>query len=192
MSHVVVHKGEMSERAYRDYLRLVGRRLLAQGKGLDRVPRTATNGRPGRWLYVFADEAVARAVAEELKQDTEDEGWEVRPAEGVPEEGPLQPISVELCWQLTGFAFGLTPLTERALEARFPGCLRYEQVFVDADLSVRSPLPEEIRSLAADVLPLLVHLTPEVRQAFGGFEVIQPVDQELLMPFVPFNSALPR
>ncbi len=187
MGHVVVHKGEMSEREYRDYLRLLGRHLLAQGVGLDRVPRTTANGDTRRWLYVFEDENTARSLLDELKRDTEDQGWEVRPLEGAPVEGPLQPISIELCLQATGFALGLAPLTERALQARFPEALRYEQVFVDADLTGHTPTAEEVRSLAADVLPLLVRLTPEIRAAFGGFEVIEPVRAELLVPFVPLQ-----
>jgi hypothetical protein len=188
MGFIVVHKGGTSEQEYRHYLLLVSRRLLDRGVGYDRVPRTTENGRADRWLYVYGDEAEARSLADELKRDTEDPEWEVRPVEGTPSEGPLRPLGIELCWERTGFAFGLDPLTEWAIESRFPGTLRYEQVFVNADLRERAPSIEEIRELTADVLPLLVRLRPELCRAFGGYEVIQPVKQEILVSRVPFQG----
>jgi hypothetical protein len=188
MGFVVVHRGEMSEPQYRTYLQVTGRRLLSRGVGYDCVPRTHENGQDGHWLYVSTDEDDARGLAEELRSSTEDEGWQVQTVEGTPSEGPLCPLGIELCRQRTGFAVGLDPLTEWALETRFPGALRYEQVFVNADLREHAPTTQEIRELVVDVLPLLVRLQPDVRRAFGGYEVIDPVTQDVLVARAPFQD----
>jgi hypothetical protein len=185
MGHVVVHKGEMSEKAYRAYLLLVSRYLLEQGIGLDRVPRTEANGCAGRWLYVFADEAAARRVTEELTDYTE-EGWEVRPAEGSIDVGPLRPITVEAGWGRTGVGFGLDPLIRKALQDRFPGAAPHNQVWVDTD-DQKVYSTSAFRKLAFELMPVLTGLKPQQLSLFGGFEIVDPVKEEVLVPFTPFE-----
>jgi hypothetical protein len=189
MGYIVVHRGETTERAFRDYLLLVSRRLLKRGVGLDRVPRTPADGHPHRWLYVSADEAEAKELAKELRRYTEDNGWEVRPFEGTPEQGPLCPISVELGVSRTGFGFGLDPITKRALRLRYPEAVQYQHVRIDQGPGRKEPTVDELRAVVTQLLPLLTSLGPEQLAAFGGFEVVNPVAHEAVVPFTPYPPA---
>ncbi len=186
MGYVVVHQGEMSEPGYRDYLRLVGRRLLAHNIGLDRVPRTAATGRPGCWLYVFDDEAAARELAEELKQFTQDDGWDVRPVEGPVEEGPLLPILLELGVDREGVGFRLNTFTKHALRTRFPGAVPHNNVWLDTECKQTFTV-NGLRELALELLPVLTGLNPGQLHSFGGFEVINPVTAAVVVPFTPLK-----
>jgi hypothetical protein len=185
MGFIVVHKGDTSERDYRHYLLLVSRWLLNRGVGYDRVPRIPENGRADRWLYVYGDEAEARSLAEELRRDTDDPGWEVRPVEGAPSEGPLTPITVEVSQGSTGVGFGLPPLIKKALRQRFSGCCPHENVWVTTDIPAEGLSTEDLREMTMKVLPVLAGLTLEQLGVLGGFEVIDPGADDILVPFTP-------
>ena len=54
-----------------------------------------------RWLYVWKSQQEAQAFADELKERTGENGWEVvptpaPPSEGPLDEGPLGPILIQL------------------------------------------------------------------------------------------------
>ena len=189
MGHVVVHKGEMGEAEYRQYLLLVSRWLLARGSSLDRVPRTAANGDAARWLYVFDDEASAKELVDELKQHTQDPGWEVAPVEGTVEEGPLRPITVEASWTATSIGIGLDPIMEEALQTRYPRQAKYWEIWLKLTQEGRQPAAEELRELTGQLLPVLTGLSPEQLGVYGGFEVVDPVTERVLVPFTPYPAS---
>jgi hypothetical protein len=189
MGFIVVHQGGMSEREYRHYLVMVGRRVSPRGVTFDHVPRTMENGRDGRWLYVSEDEADARDLAAELRSTTEDEGWEVRAVEGEPSQGPLTPLTVEVSQGATGVGLGLPPLIKKALRKTYPACCRHESVWVTTDMPEEGLSASDLRELATKILPVLTGLSLEQLGVLGGFEVIDPVADEILVPFTPLPSS---
>jgi hypothetical protein len=189
MGFVVVRKGGMSEREYRDYLLFIDRRLSGRDLYFDDVPRTAENGQEGRWLFVSEDEADARELAEELRISAEDEGWEVRAVEGAPSHGPLTPLIVQVSRRITGAGFGIDPLIKKALRRHFPGCARHKNVWLNTDFPRETLAVDDLRQLAFQFLPALTGLNLPQLAMFKGIEVIDPVTSEVLVPFTPFPIA---
>jgi hypothetical protein len=189
MGYIVVHRGPANEKAHRDYLLVVSRRLLDRGVGLDRVPRLPADGHAVRWLYVAADEAEARSLAEELKRYTEEDIWEVQQVEGAPVEGPLQPLVVEATWTATGIGFTLAPISADALQRSFSGAELLRGVWLKTPPREHSPTRDELRRLATHLMPVLTNLDVEQLAVFGGFEVIDPVSEDVLVLFTPFRAS---
>jgi hypothetical protein len=190
MGYTVAHQGETQERGYRDYLRLLSRMLLQRGVHLDKVPRTPANGRTDRWLYVWDDEAEARAFAEQIKKETEDPQWQVCPVAAAPSIGPLRPIEVVVGREADSWTFGLDPVTRRALQARFPGSCENDDVSIGVPFGVRgkaswTKTAAGVRVVVRQVLPVLTGLSEEQLRAFGAFEVVDPVSLEVLVPPAP-------
>jgi hypothetical protein len=190
MGFVVVHRGAAPEGWYRQYLRLLSRVLLKEGVSLDRVPRVAGEG--GRWLYVWPGEAKAAEFAEYLKERTEDPDWEVGPAGAAPSVGPLRPLRIEVGKEVTSWTFGLEVLTRKALRIRFPGSCENHDVSIWIPYSPDEPArwtktPDGIRKAVEQVLPILTGLSLEQLSAFGGYEVVDPVTEEVLIPPTPLQ-----
>jgi hypothetical protein len=184
MGYVVVRRGPTSERDYRDYVLVVSRHLLHRGAGLDRLPLLPADGRPDCWLYVSDDEAEAQELAQKVKRYTEDDGWEVRPAEATPRSGPL-PLVLELGRSATSVGFGLDPISASALRLRYPGSARHQDIWLNTHRENQPSSIEELRRFAAQLLPVLAGLTTEQLAVFGGFEIVNPVTQEVIVPFTP-------
>src|SRR5262249_2989848 len=142
----------------------------------------------GRWLYVWDSEQEASAFAEELKKQTRDRQWFVRPVNGKPSLGPLRPLEINVGHQGDGWTFGLEPLTRKAIEARFPGSCRRPSVFIGSP-SLDAPLAEQpdLRELAERVLFILTGLKAEALRTFGHFWVVDPVDGRVLLPATPID-----
>lgn len=185
MGHVITYRGEMSEPWYRNYLVTVGRWwLIKKGVPLDSIPRTRSNG---RWLCVFDDRAVAEELRAQLLEEMEDELWEVAPAEGTPDVGPLQPITVELGRDFHGIGFGLDWFIVQSLRMRYPDAVPHEEVWLKTEQ--KSTFTKEgIRDFVAKQLPFLTNLTVAQMRSFGGFEVIDPGKQTTVVPFTPFPT----
>jgi hypothetical protein len=188
MAFTVVHADGMRGGSYRDYLQHLSRVLLKRGVSLDRVP--VIRGSGGVRLYVWDCEADAQAFAAELREKTEDPEWKVQPADGQPSIGPLRPIEIELGGGVVSRTFGLEVFTGLTLRALFPGSCRYEGVTVDWDhLKYQAPAGEELRALAAQVLPILTGLRWEDLAPFESYQVINPVTGEILVGPTPIQPA---
>jgi len=187
MGHVIVYRGEMGERWYRHYLLVVSRWLLKRGTGIDSVPRTRSNG---RWLYVFddKDKSAAEELVTRLRQETEDDGWELAPAEGTPDVGPLQPIVVELGWDNSGIGFGLDSIIAWALRLRHPGAVPHEDIWITTNQK-SAYTKDGVRQLVAKLLPVLTGLSEAELLPFGGFEIVDPVKETAIVPFTPFQTS---
>jgi hypothetical protein len=184
MSYIVTYRGEMSEPSYRHYLLAVTRRLLAQGIAIDRVPRVRAGA---VWLYAYENAYDAGPVALELERDTGDTNWHVAEVAGTPEVGPLRPVTLEIGRDRHGLGFGVEVLVARALRSRYPDAVPHEEIWIKTQ---RSSAHSEagVRELAVQILPLLTGLSPSQLERFGGFEVVDPVTEAVVVPFTPFSA----
>jgi hypothetical protein len=187
MGFTVVHENGAKDSDHRRYLTLLGRKLLNEGVGLDRVPRTRANGDKGeRWLYVWNKESDAQAFAEQLREQTEDPAWQVKAVKGRASVGPLQPLEIHVGSGVAVAAFELDPLTRWAIQLRFPSSCRRTLVVVHWDhLKDKAPAGEELRALARQVLSLLTGLEAKDLAVFGSYEVIAPRSHQVLVPPTP-------
>jgi hypothetical protein len=182
MADVITYRGEMSEAWYRHYLMVVCRWLLKQSVALDHVPRTRSNG---RWLYVFDRLEDAEELATQIRGETEDDAWAVAPLEGPPDVGPLRPITVEMGWGGESVGFGLNWQITLALRMHYPKAVPHDEVWIKTEQKWAFT-PEGIRELVLEFLPFLTGLTIEQLSRFGGFEVIEPGKDKVVVPFTPF------
>ena len=182
MGDVITYRGELSEAWYRHYLMVVCRWLLKQGVPLDRVSRTRSNG---HWLYVFDKHEDAELLMAKLRDETQDDAWEVAPVEGPPDVGPLRPITVEMGRGGRSVGFGLDGFVVRALRLHYPQAVPHDEVWIKTEQQWAFTV-EGIRKLALEFLPFLTGLSLEQLGRFGGFEVIEPGKNKVVVPFTPF------
>jgi hypothetical protein len=186
MPFTVAHQGGTKDGQYRDYLLLLSRQLLHRGVPLDSVPRVPEGK---NWLYVWESKEEATAFAEALKKETRDRRWHVQPVNGTPSVGPLQPLEIEISCQGDGWIFGLGPLMEKALQARFPGSCPYDCVVIGTETGNAPPKsPNELRRLASHALLLVTGLTGEQLRTFGTFRVVDPVTGQEVLPPCPIEG----
>jgi hypothetical protein len=194
MGYTVVYEGEPTADVYQDYFTLLSRLLLKHGLQLDRVPRTSDNGHADRWLYVWDREEDAREFAEQVKAQTEDPHWRVSLVEQPPSLGPLRPIQVEVGRAVSSWTFGLDPLTRRALQLRFPGSCENDDVSIGVPFGAKGTpkwqrTTAAVRTLVEQVLPILTGLSVEQLRTFGGFQLVDPVTREIIVPPSGFQPA---
>jgi hypothetical protein len=186
MPFTVVHKGGMNPEEYRSYLVLLSRRLRGGGIAVDRVPRVRAEDDGQPWLYAWDNEEEAAAFAKDLKRETRDSHWHVQPVKGKPSVGPLHPLEVQITVRGDGWTFGLDPLTELALQERFPGSCPYLSMGIRTERpNDRLPPREELRNLATQALFILTGLKAEQLRAFEKYRVIRSVTGEELIPPCP-------
>jgi hypothetical protein len=116
MAFTVYHPGGARDVEFNDYARL----LRYRGADLGKVPRVRDPITESRWLYVWPDRSEAQEFAEELKNDTNDPGWEVLEVNGQTSEGPLGPFVVQLARRGDRLLFALTPLSRVLIRSAYP------------------------------------------------------------------------
>jgi hypothetical protein len=189
MGFTVVHDGTATDELYREYDVLLSRLLLKRGVSLDRVPLAPEGANGKHPLYVWDTEADAQAFADQLRERTEDAAWRVRPVNGPPSLGPLRPLRVEVSRRVESWVFGLDPLTCKALQLRFPGSCRRSSVTIHWDYPDHRPPTdrEALRTVALQLLPLLTELSPADLHVFGSYQVVDPVNEEVLVGPTPLQ-----
>jgi hypothetical protein len=177
----------MDNLVYQSYLATLTRTLLERGTLPERVPRVLENGVPERWVYVWDDEAEARAFVEKLRESFDGPPWHVRATEVPPSVGPLTPLQLEVGRLKTGWVFGLDPLACSALRRRYPHACRYGTVVIRP--APGEPIPwADLAHLADLVLPILTGLSTEELAPFGSYQVIDPVTGTILLPPALFHA----
>jgi hypothetical protein len=183
MGFTVYHQGGTKDGEYRTYVRLLSRELLRRRVNFDAVPRVREEGTTNAWLYVWDTEAAASAFADELKRQTRDSGWTVRPVKTPPSLGPLRPLEIDVGRQGDGWVFALETFTRKALQMRFPGSCRARSLFIGTEteeepLATTVQAPEQTRM----VLLLLTGLRPGQLSSFESFRLVDPVEGKELVP----------
>jgi hypothetical protein len=98
------------------------RLLRQQGKDLANLPRVPDPANPRRrWVYVWNTQEEAQQFADELKQQTGDNGWRVEATAAPPSNGPFGPVLIQLARRSDGLAFALHPLSSAMIQEAFPG-----------------------------------------------------------------------
>src|SRR5438132_8269317 len=97
-------------------------RLLRQkGKDLGNLPRVPDPENPRRrWVYVWNTQEEAEQFADELKDQTGDNGWRVEPTATPPSNGPFGPVLIQLARRSDGSVLALHLLSLAMIREAFP------------------------------------------------------------------------
>jgi hypothetical protein len=181
MGFTVARQGGTKDIEFEEYARL----LRQKGIDLAKLRRTPEPSTGRRWLYVWENEADARAFADELKKRTKDAAWDVVPVKMKPSEGPLGPVEITVGQQSDGWTFALHPLSRQMIQNVFPGCCRTSSVFIRTETRQDFQTTQgDLADLAEQVVIILTGLTLEkIKETFGGYRVYDPVaKRELVAP----------
>src|SRR5207244_3674984 len=99
------------------YVRL----LRQQGKDLGDLPRVPDPENPRRrWVYVWNTQEEAQQFADELKEQTGDNGWRVESTAAPPSNGPFGPVLIQLARRSDVSVLALHPLSLAMIRDAFP------------------------------------------------------------------------
>lgn len=99
------------------YVRL----LRQQGKDLANLPRVPDPENPRRrWVYVWNTREEAQQFADDLKEQTGNNGWHVEPTAVPPSNGPFGPVLLQLARRSDGSVLALHPLSLAMIREAFP------------------------------------------------------------------------
>ncbi|MGH7134778.1 MAG: hypothetical protein ACREHD_03510 [Pirellulales bacterium] len=180
MGFTVTREGGTKDAEFEAYARLLRRK----GVDLANLPRVREPGTGRRWLYVWNDEADARAFADELKKRTRDAAWEVLPVDAPPSEGPLGPIEIQVGRQTTGWTFALHPFSRQMVQKLFPESRLVSSVFIATDTQQDFlATVGNLAYLAAQVAIILTGISvDQIVDTFGGYRVYEPATNKELVP----------
>ncbi len=167
-----------------------GRLLRQNGVDLGKAPRVPDPATERRWLYVWQDEAEAKAFARELTKRTGKPAWKVVEVNDQPSEGPLGPLHIQLARRGDGLHFGVHPLSLALIQSAFPGTLGVTDIFIDTEtwyafLKTKGDLKDFVGKIA----PVLTGLTVEQLESLG-FVVIDDHTEDTVAFAPPSVAAL--
>src|SRR5947209_9514975 len=117
MGFTVTRPVGAKDAAFEAYVRL----LRQQGKDLANLPRVPDPENPRRrWVYVWNTQEEAQQFADELKEQTGDNGWRVEPTAAPPSNGPFGPVLFQLARRSDGSVLAMHPLSLAMIRAAFP------------------------------------------------------------------------
>ena len=117
MGFTVTRPVGTKEAAFEAYIRL----LRQQGKDLGNLPRVPDPVNPKRrWVYLWNTQEEAQRFADELKEETGDNGWHVEATGAPASQGPLGPILFQLARRSDGSVLALHPLSLALIREAFP------------------------------------------------------------------------
>jgi hypothetical protein len=164
------------------YVRL----LRQQGKDLANLPRVPDPENPRRrWVYVWNTQEEAQQFADELKEQTGDNGWRVEPTAAPPSNGPFGPVLIQLARRSDGLVLALHPLSLAMIKQAFPEATpAATNVFINTQtwndfLKTQGNLSE----LVEEIVPSLTGLSMHQLTDFG-YAVID-TDSDRTWVYVP-------
>jgi hypothetical protein len=117
MGFTVTRPGGTKDAEFEAYARL----LRQRGKDLGNLPRVPDPEDPKRhWVYVWDTLEEAQRFADELKEQTGENGWRVEPTGVAPSNGPFGPLLIQLARRSDGLILGLHPLSLAMIREAFP------------------------------------------------------------------------
>lgn len=179
MGFTVTREGGTKDAEFEAYARL----LRQKGVDLANLPRVREPGTGRRWLYVWHDEADARAFADELKKRTRDAAWEVLPVDAPASRGPLGPIEIQVGRQSTGWTFALHPFSRQMIQKLFPESRLVPSVFIATETQQDfQATVGNLASLAQQVAIILTGLDiDQLNEKFGGYRIYEPATRKELL-----------
>lgn len=117
MGFTVTRPAGARDAEFEAYIRL----LRQQGKDLGNLPRIPDPANPRRrWVYVWNTREEAQQFADDLKEQTGDNGWHVEPTAVPPSNGPFGPVLMQLARRSDGSVLTLYPLSLAMIREAFP------------------------------------------------------------------------
>lgn len=181
MGFTVTRQGGTKDAEFQAYVRL----LRQRGINLGKLPRVPEPGTRRRWLYVWSDADEAQRFADDLKERTTDDAWQVVETTAPPSEGPLGPVLIQLARRGDGLLFALHPLSRAMIQSAFPQAM---QSATNAFLATQqwSDFRRShggLRELVQQIAPSLTGLTLEQLEDVGY--AVMDTDTEDTIVFVP-------
>jgi hypothetical protein len=97
------------------------RLLRQQGMVLGSLPRVPDPENPRRrWVHVWNTKEEAQQFADELTEQTGENGWHVEPTASTPSIGPFGPVLFQLARRSDGSVLALHPLSLAMIREAFP------------------------------------------------------------------------
>jgi hypothetical protein len=162
-------------------------RLLEQrGINVANTPRVVDPVTGKRWLYAWENEADAQAFAAALRQETENDAWQVYPLPNVePTSGPLGPIEIRVAQRSDGCTYSLSPTSRKLILKRFPRANLAPNVFISTP--ARFDLERTHGPIWGQVALILTGLSEEQIQQLGGYRVLDPVAERVFRKAPPLG-----
>ncbi|HWG46731.1 MAG TPA: hypothetical protein VN688_28470 [Gemmataceae bacterium] len=176
MGFTVTRPAGTKDAEFEAYTRL----LRQQGKNLGNLPRVPDPENPGRrWVYMWNTQEEAQQFADELTEQTGENGWRVESTVAPPSNGPFGPVLFQLARRSDGLMLALHPLSlamiQEALPDATPGVTN---TFIDTQtwndfLKTQGSLSD----LVAEIVPLLTGLSRNQLTDFGYAVIDADTDQ---------------
>lgn len=169
------------------YVRL----LRQQGKDLGKLPRVPDPQNPKRrWVYVWNTKEEAQQFADDLMEETGDNGWHVEPTAAQPSQGPFGPVLFQLARRSDGSVLALHPLSRALIREAFPEA---KPGMANAILNAQTPngslkAPKGLTDLVDEIAPALTGLTMTQLTDLGYAVIDADTDQTWL--YVPPASVV--
>lgn len=117
MGFTVTRPAGTRDAEFEAYVRL----LRQQGKDLGKLPRVPDPQNPKRrWVYVWNTKEEAQQFANDLMEETGDNGWHVEPTAAPPSQGPFGPVLFQLARRSDGSELALHPLSRALIREAYP------------------------------------------------------------------------
>ncbi|HVC95842.1 MAG TPA: hypothetical protein VND64_19280 [Pirellulales bacterium] len=182
MGFTVTRPGGTKDVEFESYARL----LRQQGKDLGNLPRVPDPEQPRRrWVYVWNTREEAQHFADELQEQTGDNGWRVEPTAAPPSNGPFGPVLFQLARRSDGLALALHPLSLAMIQEAFPEAAPgATNAFVNMQtwgdfLKTQGKLSDLIEEIAPSLTGLSLHQLTDL-----GYAVID-ADTDQTWVYVP-------
>jgi hypothetical protein len=167
---------------FETYVRL----LRQQGKNLANLPRVPDPENPRRrWVYVWNTQEEAQQFADELKEQTGDNGWRVEVTAAPPSNGPFGPVLIQLARRADGLVFALHPLSRAMIQEISPDSTpRATNAFINTQTwNDFLKTQGDLRDLVEEVVPSLTGLNLQQLTELG-YAVID-ADNDRTWVYVP-------
>lgn len=166
MGFTVTRPGGTKDKEFEAYSRL----LRQRGKTLGNLPRVPDPENPRRrWVYVWDTQEEAQKFAEELQEETGQNGWRVETTSTPPSLGPFGPVLIQLARQSDGLVFTLHPLSLAMIRETFPKAApRVTNIFINGqtwDNFVKTQ--GTLAQLVEEIVPLLTGLAKDPLDGLG-------------------------
>jgi hypothetical protein len=187
MGFTVTRPAGRKDAEFEAYIRL----LRQQGKDLANLPRVPDPENPRRqWVYVWNTQEEAQRFADELKEQTGDNGWHVEPTAAPPSNGPFGPVLIQLARRSDGLVFALHPLSRAMIQEAFPASIPgATNAFINSQTWNDFLKKQGILSdLVAEIVPSLTGLNLE-RLTDLGYAVIDADDDRTWVYVPPAGAA---
>ena len=187
MGFTVTRPAGAKDAEFESYVRL----LRQQGKNLGNLPRVPDPKNPQRrWVHVWTTREEAQQFADDLQEQTGENGWRVEPTAIPPSNGPFGPVRIQLARRSDGLLFALHPLSRGMIQEAFPGTIpAATNVFIDAQTwSDFSMARGNLSDLVKEIVPSLTGLSLEQLTDLG-YAVID-ADDDRTWVYVPPAGAL--